>query len=196
MSEDWFKPQNLDLLIIQTLKKNKPNTVDQLVKQVQIEYAVPKQRILERILHLRDQGKILFKEYSSLFTFKSYMLSSKSNWYWIIIALSVATTALVFTVSENAHPVVYALYVLGSVFILLLPGYALIKALFPAKELDNIERIGLSIGMSLAVVIIAGLFLNSTPWGIRTVPVTLSLLTLTIVFATTAIIRECQTKLR
>jgi len=65
-----------------------------------------------------------------------------------------------------------------------------IKALFPTKELDNIERATLSIGMSLALVPITGLLLNYTPWGIRATPVTLSLLALTTTFATAAVTRE------
>jgi len=76
------------------------------------------------------------------------------------IILAIATTTLVFTIPENAYSIVYARYVLGYVFVLLLPGYALTKALFPTKEFDNIERTALSIGMSLALVIITGLLLN------------------------------------
>jgi uncharacterized membrane protein len=49
-------------------------------------------------------------------------------------------------------------------------------------------------GMSLALVPITGLILNYTPWGIRTTPITFSILTLTIIFATAAIIMEHQTK--
>ena len=44
--------------------------------------------------------------------------------------------------------------------------------------------------MSLALVPITGLLLNYTPWGIRTTPITLSLLALTTAFAIAAIIRE------
>ena len=106
-----------------------------------------------------------------------------------------STTILVFTIPENAYPIVYARYILGSIFVLLLPGYSLIKALFPAKELDNIERIALSIGMSLALVPITGLLLNYTPWGIRLTPVTLSLLALTTTFATAAVLRQHETGL-
>ena len=36
--------------------------------------------------------------------------------------------------------------------------------------------------------------LNYTPWGIRLAPITLSLLALTIVFATVAVLREYQAK--
>ena len=59
---------------------------------------------------------------------------------------------------------------------------------------DNIERIALSLGMSIALVPIIGLLLNYTPWGITLTPITLSLLALTTVFATAAILREHQTK--
>jgi uncharacterized membrane protein len=83
---------------------------------------------------------------------------------------------------------------MGTIFILFLPGYTFIKILFPKKELDNIERVALSIGMSLALVPITGLILNYTPWGIRTNPITISLLALTTSLATAAIIREHQTK--
>jgi uncharacterized membrane protein len=63
-----------------------------------------------------------------------------------------------------------------------------------SEELDNIERAALSIGMSLALVPITGLLLNYTPWGIRTTPITLSLLPLTTAFAVAAIIREYQAR--
>lgn len=80
----------------------------------------------------------------------------------------------------------------------LLPGYTFIKALFlthvpiktSSENLDTIERVVLSIGMSLALVPIVGLLLNYTPWGIRLAPVTLSLLGLSVTFATVAMIRE------
>jgi uncharacterized membrane protein len=90
--------------------------------------------------------------------------------------------------------------VLGAVFVLWLPGYAFIKALFPEqlpvktsdKDLDTIERIALSVGMSLALVPMVGLLLNYTPWGIRLTPIVLSLLALTTIFATAGVIRERQ----
>jgi uncharacterized membrane protein len=64
----------------------------------------------------------------------------------------------------------------GLPFILFLPGYALTAALFPAKyDLDMIERIALSFGLSIAVVPLIGLCLNYTPWGITTLPILVSL---------------------
>ncbi|MEM2688046.1 MAG: DUF1616 domain-containing protein, partial [Thermoproteota archaeon] len=59
-------------------------------------------------------------------------------------------------------------YALGSVMVLFLPGYSLVEALYPGEgELSPLERLALSIGLSLAVVPLVGLILNYTPWGIR-----------------------------
>lgn len=59
-----------------------------------------------------------------------------------------------------------------------------------SENMDTIERVALSFGMSLALVPIVGLILNYTPWGIRLTPITLSLLALTVVFGPVAIFRE------
>jgi len=70
----------------------------------------------------------------------------------------------------------------GLPMVLFLPGYALIAALFPSKEdLDGIERIALSFGLSIAVVPLIGLGLNYTSWGIRLIPVLVSLSAFTLV---------------
>jgi len=66
--------------------------------------------------------------------------------------------------------------ILGLPLVLFIPGYALIAALFPAiDELDGIERVALSFGLSIAVVPLIGLGLNYTPWGIRLEPILASL---------------------
>jgi uncharacterized membrane protein len=66
--------------------------------------------------------------------------------------------------------------VLGLPFVLFFPGYVLIAALYPrSNDLDGIERVALSLGLSLAVVPLIGLVLNYTPWGIRLTPILVSL---------------------
>jgi uncharacterized membrane protein len=48
------------------------------------------------------------------------------------------------------------------------PGYALSSALFPRRALVIPERIVFSLGLSLIIVILSGLVLNLTPFGLRT----------------------------
>ncbi|MBB6646602.1 DUF1616 domain-containing protein [Halobellus ruber] len=95
--------------------------------------------------------------------------------------------------------------VLGLPFVLFVPGYAFIAALFPeagthgsdadapsAEEsaapsrdrgIDGIERVALSFGTSIAIVPLIGLALNFTPWGIRLVPILVSVSGFTLVAA-------------
>jgi uncharacterized membrane protein len=69
----------------------------------------------------------------------------------------------------------------GIPVVLFVPGYALIAALFPGiKDIDDIERVALSFGLSIAVVPLTGLVLNYTPWGIRLDPIVISLCLLTV----------------
>lgn len=196
MTKKNSQPSEIQQSIIDLVKETEPNTVEHLIEQVQERYPLSKHEILEHIVNLQNQGKISLKNHpaSTPLTFKNYLFSNQSYWYWTVSASAIVTTLLVFIIPEDAYPFVYARYILGSIFVLWLPGYSLIKALFPTKEMDQIERIALSIGMSLALVPITGLLLNYTPWGIRIIPVTLTLLALTLILATAALLREHQIK--
>jgi hypothetical protein len=189
-------------IIIEIIKERKPQTVEQLVSLVKERLQIPEQEIIESILRLQSEEKIDLLKQSPQAPPKlpAYMKTEQTHWYWITIATAVLTAAVVFTIPEDFYPWVYVRYVLGTIFVLWLPGYSFIKALFPVQvpiklpteTLDTVERIALSLGMSLALVPIVGLILNYTPWGIRLTPIVISLLALTVVFSTAAIIREHQ----
>jgi hypothetical protein len=191
--------------IIETIKEKNPQTTRQLVNLVKGKSSASDQEILDTILRLQDEERIKLATQPSPVPPKlaTYLETEQTFWYWTTIAIAIATTIAVFTIPEDFYPWVYARYFLGTIFVIWLPGYAFIKALFPTrlpiktsqKSLDTIELIALSIGMSLALVPIVGLLLNYTPWGIRLTPIVLSLLTLTVVFATAGIVREHQAKI-
>jgi hypothetical protein len=194
------KTSTLNKIIIQIINEKNPKSIKQLIElilQQQSSFPLSQQEIIQHILNLQNQGKLTLKENSVLIpmSLKNYLLSSHSYWYWIVIALALATTTTVLIIPENVTLFTYIRYILGSIFVLFLPGYSLIKLLFLTKELNNIEQVALSIGMSVALVPITGLILYYTPWGITNAPITLSLLTLTTIFATAAIAREHQHKI-
>ena len=83
----------------------------------------------------------------------------------LVILLTLSCIPFVLIPPLNETPV---RIVLGLLLVLFLPGYSLIAALFPGKgDLDGIERIALSFGLSIAVVPLLGLALNYTPFGSR-----------------------------
>jgi len=152
--------------IIQVIKERNPQTVEQLTTLVKEKIKITEKEILDHIIKLQNAGKIRLERQIPPTPMKlaAYLRTEYSIWYWVAITTAIVTAAVVFTVPEDAYPIVYLRYILGSIFILWLPGYTFIKALFPEKELDSIERIALSIGMSLALVPIVGLLLNYTPF--------------------------------
>lgn len=92
---------------------------------------------------------------------------------WLILAvLGIYLPVL----NESPFRIVFALPV-----VLFIPGYCLIAALFPGNaDIDGIERLALSFGLSIAVVPLIGLALNYTPWGIRLDPIVTSLVIFTV----------------
>lgn len=185
--------------ILRLIEKERPENISSLLKVMRERMSLKEDEALKHIIQLVNKGKIRLRGQPKPppESLKAYMRSIDTYWFWITVSLAVATAIAVFTIPENAYPIVYMRYVLGSIFVLWLPGYVLIKMLFPSrKDLDSIERIALSIGLSLALVPLVGLLLNYTPWGIRLTPITLSLLALTLIFAVTALIREYQLQTR
>jgi len=97
----------------------------------------------------------------------------------LIVACSLVLAAIILAVPSAKA----ARIVLGLPFVLFFPGYTFVAALFPRKDdLDAIERVALSLGLSIAVVPLIGLALNYSPWGIRINPI-LAFVTLFIVLA-------------
>ena len=199
---DNSKADELTQTIVQVINERKPQNVKQLTIFVKERLPITEERILDAILKLQSQGTIKLESQPPPASLKlaTYLKTSQALWYWATIATATITVAIVFTVPEDFYPWSYLRNALGIIFVLWLPGYTVIKALFPVhvpiktstENLDNIERIALSLGMSIAIVPIIGLLLNYTPWGIRLTPIVLSLFALTLVFATAAAIRGPQ----
>lgn len=94
----------------------------------------------------------------------------------------------------------------GLAFVLFVPGYAFVAALFPeagsspksddegrsvdSSGITGIERVALSFGLSIAVVPLIGLVLNFTPWGLRLVPILVSVGGFTAIATVTAAVRR------
>jgi hypothetical protein len=186
-------------LIIDKVKNQKPETTKQLIQQIKQRCTLPETEITRLPIELENENKLHFKqEANKPASAKAYVFSRKASWYWNTIAIATITAVTVFTILEDLYPIVYIRFALGIIFVLYLPGYAFIKALFlsevpfknSSENLGTIERAALSLGTSLAIAPIIGLILNPTPWEITLTTITLSLLALINIFATVAILRE------
>jgi uncharacterized membrane protein len=192
----------LSELIVTIVKTKQPDTTASLIQLVQQKYPSSEADILSVLLQLEREGTIRFNKKlpASPNTFSSYVFSSNALSFWSIIVLSILLVATVFAVPVDAYPLAYLRPILGTLFVLFLPGFVFVKTLYPCKvpiptssmRLDTIEIIALSIVLSITLVAITGLILNYTPWGIQLTPITLSLFALSVVFGFTALIRKYQ----
>jgi hypothetical protein len=162
-----------------------PELVEKLVRDKGLKY----RDVAKMVYILWKRGVLELSEPKPPSNLMGYVLSLRSLWFWTITALVALTTFIVFY--AVAPPLIYMRYVLGSIFVLYLPGSMLIEALYPRSEdLESLERLALSMGLSLAVVPLIGLILNYTPWGIRLTPIVTSLATFTETMAVLALVRK------
>jgi len=117
------------------------------------------------------------------FQFEKYPVDIILFMFWSIILLPIVLFDLIETLR----------IVLGLPFLLFIPGYILIFILFPRKKeynrIEGLDRIGLSVGFSIALVSLVGLLLNYTPWGIRPEPILFTLFFLIEILGAIAIYR-------
>lgn len=107
-----------------------------------------------------------------------------------IVAFVIIAAIFVMVPQLNETPV---RALLGFILVLFAPGYVFISALFPQEnELDQIERLALSIGLSICIIVFIGLGLNYTPWGIRIGPILFSISGFTLIFAAISAYRRSK----
>lgn len=91
----------------------------------------------------------------------------------ILVAIVVITLLLFPVVAFTTGPLRIGL---GLLFVIFVPGYTLLSAVFPKRDdLSGIERLALSFGLSISAVPLIGLILNYTPWGIKLYPTLISI---------------------
>lgn len=104
----------------------------------------------------------------------------------LVLLLSVLLVIIIVALPSNPLRVV-----LGLPYILLFPGYTLVVALFPRKDdLGGVERLALSLGLSIAAIPLIGLILNYTPWGIGLYPILVAVLVFIVVASVIASYRR------
>jgi hypothetical protein len=194
------KTDELTQTILCIVVEKNPQTVHEVLAFMQDKGGWSDKEIVTTIMKLQAESKITLNNpsFPLPLNLSSYMLSNQALWYWATVAVSMFTMMSVFLISEGLYPLSYIRNFLGLIFVLWLPGYTFIKALFPSNasktetssNLSRVERITLNITMSLALVALIGLVLNFSPWGINLITIVLSLLAFSLIFASAAFARE------
>jgi hypothetical protein len=194
----------LSVTIIRIAREKKPYNVKELCELVRQDLPVEESKVISAIIKLQDQSKLglWHQPFSPTPSLMQYLKTNQARWYWITIVITLIAAIFTIAVTGDSYPLIYTRYALGALFALWLPGYAFTRVLYsvnsstrtPSNNISFVERAALSLGMSIALVSIVGILLNYSPWGIRPTPLILSLLVLTLVFATIAVAKEFKSR--
>jgi uncharacterized membrane protein len=103
----------------------------------------------------------------------------------LIAVITIAVLNVVWVLLHSSVPVVGIILALP--LALVLPGYTLTEVLFRKRSLNAPERLVLSLGLSLAIDVLSGLFLNVLPVGLQATSWAVLLGLLTVVFSLLAV---------
>ena len=177
--------ESLQGVLKNTIRIRHPRNVGELAQLVHVGTLVDEDDFVNELMALVREGIIELMEpsYETKSIVDYFSTITLSGWFWASIGVIVVEVLSMAFIPDN-YPIKVIRWALGSAFVLYLPGYVLIQALFPKKKgFGGLERFMLSVGASLAVVSIVGLILNYLPWGLRIVPITTALIIFVASFA-------------
>lgn len=176
--------------MLRMVQRGEGMSLGELVEQASLKLNVKPHEAARLLYRLKELGYLRFVDPDPPRSILKYFFSSYVIWFWLLV-VAVAMTSLLIYVAPRVPPFIYLRYLFGSLFVLYLPGASLIELLYPKpSDLSQLERLALSIGLSLALVPLVGLILNYTPWGIRLDPIFVSLSLLTLGLAAGAVARK------
>ena len=184
-----MEKKDISDLIKDKIAKEKPTDLENLLDSLIIETKMEKEELLSEIIEMSNSGQInlIAPEKQPPRNLIPYLFSRENLWFWEILITSIATLNAVILIPLNSSFTPLR-YILGSVFLLFLPGYSFMHALFPLQQ-TNMETILLSLGMSLAMLPLIAILLNLTSLGLGVTPVILSLLLSIVTFSLIGIVR-------
>jgi hypothetical protein len=181
----------ISILTLQCESLRSEITLEEYVKNITAGEKKNLWRALRDVYGRIRSGELKLRDPEPPKTLVEYALRPDySLWFWTIVVLVFLTLLIVYTTSILPQLLVLR-YFLGTLYVLYLPGFTLVEALYPGeRDLNPLEHLALSIGLSLAVVPLIGLILNYTPWGIRLGSVTTSLALYTLGVSVISLIRK------
>lgn len=180
-----FTRETIEQFVQEILQEQQPETIRGLVTSLQQQFEVPKKQSIEVIQAMLAEEKFAIRkpELPPPRTLMDYVKHPHYRWDALLVLGPTVAIIPIVTLSEDVSELtVLSLIraILGLFFLLFVTGFSLTSLLFPyAEDLDEIERMALSMGLSLALTIIVGLILNYTS-EFALMPVLWSLVVLTL----------------
>ena len=92
---------------------------------------------------------------------------SRVRLYILIILFSILSTVLIVIIGDNSNMWIYFRQVVSIPFTFFFPGYVLVNNIYSVNEMGDVEKLALSISLSLIIVPSIGLLSNYMGLGIN-----------------------------
>jgi hypothetical protein len=199
-------PQDLEDELVNFLKEKNLQTLDEAVQIISQNYSLKKEEIIRMLKNLQSTGKLNLTSTTQLppRNFKAFLFHPMNRDFWASVILVVTTVPVTLLIPENALESGNGVYIvlgvirllLGVIFVVFLPGYALCTILWPTTEKEDLTRYGISFGLSIAIAPLLGLVLNFTPFGLTIFSILVTLLIFTLILLFGGLIRRFRAILR
>jgi len=142
-----------------------PSTLAILKKCLEDErIKVSDEKLLPLIRQMQSDGEIKLYPAAKAGSFEEYLTSYWETWWiYLTMAIAVSESLLVFTQSLTGAllllRIVFGLGMLGFI-----PGYLTVLIIFPGRQINNLERVALSIFLSVLISITMGVLLGLGPF--------------------------------
>jgi hypothetical protein len=195
IGKQMLSNQEISDLIVNTIKKRKPETVDQLIAFLQADYQLQREEILEILTELEEENRIRLNELMFLSSARDYLFSSKVWWYWAIILLSFLDIVLASFFGTEISAAYFGGLILVIFFMAVYFSVEALSFSIPShKKVSNKSKTGyliLCICLSLAVAPLFSLLSSNISLVSNSIiPINLFFVTVTIVFSSIVVWRE------
>jgi len=181
----------LDNQAMEILKRDGSTNVKDLFYTLHTgDSSITEAEVTDLVWRLAEKGKVALDDFQPQRSFPQFLKTWETNgMLYGSLAVSIALAIITYAAPPNA-PFTELKWVLGSVFVLFIPGYVTISALFPkVTDLDGIERLALSMGLSIVLIPFLGILLSFAPFGIGLIYVLPWLIIFTVLLSMIAIFR-------
>jgi hypothetical protein len=141
-------------------------TLDEVVR-TSLDRSVKAEKVIKDIYTLEKNNRLTLIDPNFPKDFFNYFLSGYSVLFWIQL-LFIVFFYFVTYYFVYEYPTVFIKYISSFLFILFIPGYALLNAIYYKKgEVERVQKISYILVISIVITAIIGLILNYSPWGIN-----------------------------
>lgn len=178
MVQSKIDKRRLQDMIIELLHKDRSMKVSDMVDILHgIDNSLAIEDIYNAVEILKQENLVVTKHrpFQNKYSFSGYIIRNYASLpFWSVLAITALTLVSIYFIPSSA-PWSAVRLIVGGIFILIMPGFSMLQLVFPAKNISNLERFVLSLGLSLALVPLIGLVIAYTPFGIRLLPLVIFL---------------------